>query len=99
MVKEKHDEYGFLINPSKSYNQPLPEDTSSKSNNWGIFILIVIILYVLSMFLAGFISWNCYAIDLYPVRVTKTILASIFSYPYLAYFFILRVLLKVPCFS
>ena len=101
MTKPKVDENGFAINPDSDTPSPTgtqKDDGDGKSAFWGIFFTVAMILWCISMPLSGYIAWQCYAIDLTPVRVFKTVLACIFSYAYLAYFFVLRIILRVPCF-
>ncbi len=96
--KDKTDEYGFPTD--------LGESTDPTNNtNYHLGAIIKTILFVgfivscfISVILAGYLSWHCYATDLKPVRVFKTVMASIFSLPYLIYFWVIRVLLKVPCY-
>jgi hypothetical protein len=102
MTKKKKDSYGFVIQDS---NDNTSENNNSQINTtsmWGLIKGIILIFMaigvVVSIVFAGFVAWHCYVVDLKPVRIFKTIMASIFSIPFLMYFYVLRVLLKVPCY-
>lgn len=109
MGAKKYDEYGFRITPSKT-SPPAPPSAEElatidernrekrKQTMSIVFVVGCIITAIVAAFLAGFIAWNCYANDLKWIRRAKTIAAFFFSFPYLAYFFILRFVLQVPCF-
>lgn len=100
----KYDEYGFRIQPTKTVVKPTTSTTEQEKNAKNrkiIFIIIAIIVgiaIICGSILSGFIAWNCYGDNLKYVRIVKTVLAVCFSYLYLPYFFILRVILKQPCF-
>ena len=101
MTKKKRDSYGFVIQDS---NDTSENDTSqiNTTSMWGlikgVILIFMAIAVVVSIGFAGFVAWHCYVVDLKPVRIFKTIMASIFSIPFLMYFYVLRVLLKVPCY-
>lgn len=104
MVNKKYDEYGFRTPPSKGKTKPKNPDrkgeaTQKSKKTVGIIIGICFLvgIIIVSIF-SGFIAWNCYANNLKNIRIIKTILATIFFYLYLPYFFLLRVILQQPCF-
>ena len=100
----KYDDYGFRVEPVN--NNP-PDElkknqetniTNKKKTIYTTIAIILFILFILSCFLAGFIAWNCYSNNLTSIRFAKTVISTIFPYLYLPYFFLLRVILKQPCF-
>ena len=100
----KYDEYGFRINPKKDTPKKKPQqvkDQDNKSKRRTVYLVIgfiILIGCIICSILSGFIAWNCYANNLKQIRIFKTILASIFFYLYLPYFFLLRVILQQGCF-
>ena len=96
---KKYDLYGFRIKPKKkSYNK---NDNINRKKTFTlvglIFFFIFILVILFTSLISGYIAWYCYANDLYKIRVIKTILAFIFSYLYLPYFILMRIILKTPC--
>ncbi len=101
MSSSQYDEYGFRITPKKETPAPTTENPDTTDKKKTIYTAIAIIIFIGSIigcFLSGFIAWNCYANNLKNVRIVKTILAVLFFYLYLPYFFLLRVVLQQPCF-
>lgn len=109
MGAKKYDEYGFRITPSKTPPPAAPSaeelatiDEQKREKRKQamsiVFFVGCVIACIVAAFLAAFIAWNCYANDLKWIRRAKTFAAFVFGFPYLAYFFILRVILQVPCF-
>lgn len=57
--------------------------------------------YVVNMILvilAGYLAWNCSALETPAMRVFYTVLACLFSGFYLLYYLVYRVLMKNPCY-
>ncbi len=98
MGKDKTDSYGFPNEPENTNVSEGDIPRKSHVSVKGILLGCFIVFYIISVILSGYLAWHCYAVDLKLVRVFKTVLACIFSYLFLAYFFVLRVLLKVPCY-
>ena len=102
----KYDAYGFRITPKTLPTTPPPsytettEERLSKGKKRFKTVMFIFggIALVVAALLSGFIAWNCYANDLHLIRLCKTLAAFVFGIPYLCYFFILRVVLQVPCF-
>ncbi len=100
---ENYDEYGFPITPKEETPKPtpLPVTTSSGNSKKTMYMMFGLIFFVILLalgLLSGFIAWNCYANNLTKIRIIKTILATLFFYLYLPYFFLLRVILQQACF-
>lgn len=101
MSSSQYDEYGFRITPKKETpvsTTENPDTTDKKKTIYTAIGIMIVVGSIIGCFLAGFISWNCYANNLKNVRIVKTILAVLFFYLYLPYFFLLRVVLQQPCF-
>ena len=78
---KKYDEYGFRINPTKKKTTTKDEEASRvRGIIYVIIIVFVILLCVFGCSISGYIAWNCYANNLKPIRVIKTILATVFSF-------------------
>ncbi len=100
MSSSQYDEYGFRITPKKETSTITenPNTTDRKKTIYTAIAICILIGLIVGCFLAGFVAWNCYANNLKNVRIVKTILAVLFFYLYLPYFFLLRVVLQQPCF-
>ena len=104
MDDDKYDEYGFRLTPPERKTKPKNPDRvaqETKKNKKTVYTILAICFLVgmiIASLLSGYIAWNCYANNLKNIRIFKTILAMMFSYLYLPYFFLLRVVLQQPCF-
>lgn len=96
---KKYDLYGFRIKPKKrSYTKQDNIDRKKTFTIVGMLFFFIFILVILfTSMISSYIAWYCYANDIFNIRVVKTILAFIFSYLYLPYFILMRIILKKPC--
>ena len=96
---KKYDLYGFRIKPKK--NRSISVDNVNKKKTFTLIGLILFFIFILvilfTSLISSYIAWYCYANDLYQIRIVKTILAFIFSYLYIPYFILMRIILKKPC--
>ena len=67
--------------------QPVYVGMSLQSNILGLVLMIV----------AGYLCWKCNSKESLPRRIIYTTFASLFSFFYLIYYFIYRILMNRPC--
>lgn len=55
------------------------------------------VINLLLMVLAGYLAWNCNALESQPIRILYTVLAALFSGLYLLYYLVWHILLNNRC--
>ena len=56
--------------------------------------IINIVLFVL----AGYLAWNCSALESTPIHILYTVLACLFYWNILIYYLVYRIIMNVPCY-
>ena len=89
------DDYGF---DKKEYDKSnIKSNFKSKIRFYiKLIIIILLIIYLCFSTLAIWISWNTFLNDPEWLKISKTILAGIFSPVYLFYIFLRSVIFKIP---
>lgn len=93
-MTKNYDIFGLPTSQTQN-TDAYDERTQVRKKTIMALLIVLLIIQLGASSLAGFLAWYRYELDLRNIRLLKTFGAAVFAIPYLMYFFIIRILLRV----